>query len=94
MLRLNLVHSLDEYIFRPIKKSFFFFFEIRERKYNNEPKKGYSAGAWQPGKKKYRDEAEKPIQKRANGEIQEKTQSLTLCCIEMLILSQQSHFIL
>ena len=53
MLRLNLVHSLDEYIFRPIKKSFFFFFgEIRERKYNNEPKKGYSAGAWQPGKKK------------------------------------------
>ena len=51
MLRLNLVHSLDEYIFRPIKKSFFFFGEIRERKYNNEPKKGYSAGAWQPGKK-------------------------------------------
>ena len=54
MLRLNLVYSLAEYIFRPInKKEFFFFFsfEIRERKYINEPKKGYSAGAWQPGKK-------------------------------------------
>ena len=53
MLRLNLVQSLAEYIFRPIKRGFFiyFFFEIRERKYNNEPKKGYSAGAWQPGKK-------------------------------------------
>ena len=57
-------------------------------------RKGIQLGPGNQEKKKYRDEAEKPIQKRANGKIQEKTHSLTLCCIEMLILSQQSHCIL
>ena len=57
----------------------------QEKKYAGRPRNNNRASRMRPRKK---------IHKRANGKIQEKTQSLTLCCIEMLILSQQSHRIL